>query len=404
MKNIILSLTLLLCLSLNCLSQKTITIEDVIQKEFGISGAAFTNHVFRRFYFIRRLEHAIKVLDFFSHNRAQKNIYKSKKQELSPLFMVWNDFTSYKDLLDQVLVEDFTKEVFVVSSGLLTGTGHSNQIDTEAIQEFLSSKHSKCIALKETTSINAMTSMPFLQILETIENEQEKKDNSMISRVVDLVPFVTVDEVVYRFYSLQRLKRAVNLVKKLEKKQKLYIPFKSSWENDGLTFNGNHFSNNCITTTIQIICNKKDIQSLLNLWSSLNRYKYVKEPIIITEFTILIINILQNTMQHLFPNDYTQLHSTNKVHSMAVLESMPLEEVLDILDILVDELPNFIEKYELDTEIPWKKWLRKYWLLAPVGAATLGLRLYLTYKGAEIDPVKAPPVGPPSGGVPINYF
>jgi len=59
---------------------------------------------------------------------------------------------------------------------------------------------------------------------------------------------------------------------------------------------------------------------------------------------------------------------------------MPLEEVLDILDLLVEELPEFLEKYELNSDITWRSWVKKYWILVPVAATAFGIKIYLTYK------------------------
>jgi hypothetical protein len=61
---------------------------------------------------------------------------------------------------------------------------------------------------------------------------------------------------------------------------------------------------------------------------------------------------------------------------------MPLEDVLDLLDILVDQLPEFLEKTELTSNLEWKEWINKYWLIAPISTIVLALKIYLAHRGA----------------------
>ena len=58
------------------------------------------------------------------------------------------------------------------------------------------------------------------------------------------------------------------------------------------------------------------------------------------------------------------------------IDSMQVKEVLETLDMILEELPAFVEKYELNSELSWKEWKKKHWLLAPVGALILGAKFY----------------------------
>jgi len=58
------------------------------------------------------------------------------------------------------------------------------------------------------------------------------------------------------------------------------------------------------------------------------------------------------------------------------VDPVKVEEVLKMLDMILAELPLFIDQYELNSELTWSEWKKKYWLLAPVGAAILTLKFY----------------------------
>ncbi len=58
------------------------------------------------------------------------------------------------------------------------------------------------------------------------------------------------------------------------------------------------------------------------------------------------------------------------------VDQVQVEEVLKMLDIILKELPIFIEKYELNSNLSWEEWKRKYWLLAPAGTIILGVKFY----------------------------
>ena len=56
------------------------------------------------------------------------------------------------------------------------------------------------------------------------------------------------------------------------------------------------------------------------------------------------------------------------------------EEMLFLLDVLMEEIPYFIEKYKLGVELPWKEWGKKYGFYAALGICSLGLRIYIHCK------------------------
>jgi len=239
----------------------------------------------------------------------------------------------------------------------------------------------------------------YIQNINTIEDPSEQ----VIEQEQGVSGSTFTHYVFLHFYHLHRLSGAVRLFVKLSKSSYAPIFFSILTPKGQCTSCDYCFSNPRVIRVIKKMQKEKSIYPFITLWLELNRYKYVKNPSVIVEFTILLSSILHSIAeQRKFSFQYIEKKKIVKLHAIDMLENMPLEELLDVLDLLVEELPEFLEKYELDQGIPWRQWLKKYWLLAPLGAAAFGLRLYLTYKGTEIEGTKALPTGPPPGSVPIT--
>lgn len=64
----------------------------------------------------------------------------------------------------------------------------------------------------------------------------------------------------------------------------------------------------------------------------------------------------------------------------SLCKSISSEEALLVVEILLSEIPLFIEKYELGDEFSWKEWYKKHGVYAALGVIALGLRIYSHWK------------------------
>ena len=88
--------------------------------------------------------------------------------------------------------------------------------------------------------------------------------------------------------------------------------------------------------------------------------------------SLFYLLFLCSSLQNLQGSDDLQ-KIQNRISS---LDHIAIDEIIHALDLIVEELPTFIDKYELDSELSWIEWKRKYWLLAPIGVIALGVKLY----------------------------
>jgi hypothetical protein len=219
---------------------------------------------------------------------------------------------------------------------------------------------------------------------------------------------IKAEEIMLRFYYLKRLERSIYFFDTCLQRGLLKVPLEYEQQEKDLVIKGINFTQKNIISTIKQMTKKKSFKPLLNIWRRLISYKHIHDATIIKEFTALVIYILHTNAI----DCGCQLSDPLRYNLRAnhALTTMPLEEVLDILDLLVDELPEFFDRYELDSEMTWRSWAKTYGVITAVAGAALGLRIYLMYKkgidgdtkSVETSGLPVLPNAAPSGGVPIS--
>jgi|GEM_PF-4034241 len=194
---------------------------------------------------------------------------------------------------------------------------------------------------------------------------------------------VSVHEMVVRFYYIQRLRRGINALLFLHKKGLLNLSFEYAFEKKGFRFKNHYFFDPVITDALHLLCTKKSIFPFFKVWRSLNDYRYMHSQRIMDEFVGAAICMVQRSIE--VQKKKSCLHDELFIRAERdfSFEAMPLEELLNVLDLLIDEIPQFIEKYDLNTHITWKEWCKKHWFIAPLALAALGLRAYLVYNSGR---------------------
>ena len=119
---------------------------------------------------------------------------------------------------------------------------------------------------------------------------------------------------------------------------------------------------------------------LLEIWNDLSHYQFMNDAVILREFSYLLFFLYKGVIRkEIFLRNQLDAHIFDAIlKRVPPLDAADIEDILDILDLLANELPAFIEKYELASPLTWKQGLKKYWLLAPLGLTILLLRAYLS--------------------------
>ncbi|MEX0940662.1 MAG: hypothetical protein WDZ41_04850 [Candidatus Babeliales bacterium] len=365
-------------------------VKENIDKSFAISF--FTELIYRRYYFVARLEKTVNFIttlknkihgcikleyithiddiNLFKHVLIKESVAKmNQTKSLEPIIITWHDFKNYKFLEDEIFLDDFTKLILIISKKLFLHIMPKQPTDIEILYE---------------KGLNVSS----LERLDFIDNFIEKVDEINEISTYKSSPFYLqkiksnfTEAIAQRFYYLQRLNPSLDyLMKHIEKKE---------LRNLLLEYNNNKldvFHHKRIQECIGSMEIQHSIHPLLILCNDIKQYKFLEDPAFIQE-SIKLIFIL-------YKNIFFGFSNTKKIISPELLQQintlyqkidhLPLEEILNTIDMLAHELPNIVEQYELNSDLSWKDWFRKYWWAPPVIAGILSLKILLIMQSYKL--------------------
>lgn len=189
------------------------------------------------------------------------------------------------------------------------------------------------------------------------------------------------------YYFVTRLKDAIALLHKIPKDIIQELPFEQLTRSDNITIN----------QSITNIKNTKKLHAFFLCWHNVTNYQVIIDEKFFTEFATLTCKLLCLVTKTTIDKTKTSTLETI-INISQKIDKLPLSEILHTIDMLTDELPAFLEKYEFNSTISWKAWLKKYWWIPPVTTFWFGLKIlikfqhkpnYLTY-GYYQQPIPTP--------------
>jgi hypothetical protein len=374
-----------------------------IEETFDFSPNCFANYVYRRYYFIHRLERIMglfqeinrsmqlnassvsvhmnecphppfnpeTIFNFqnsfpFKHNKIKESIHNMEHEHnLKPLFLVWDEFITYKSVEDQLFVEEFTKEIFVISRNILICTGI-------CARHLPSPRSTIGLAADQLLDVIDMYVDQFLEHKPEYNSANLETSLDPI-RMPDLHQSVHIDDVALRYYHIQRLGVVFWLLNQIRAKA-IPIQFSYSSTPDGVLIDSKHqFKHEYIVSCIKVMEQTNSVEPLMGLMQGVQKYKYIDDELFAREYLTLLLV----TLQHL------ELRSPEirlPAKASSITDDLPLERILDALDLIAQELPALLEKYEFHSEYTWKEWLKKYWWAPAMIAGTITFKILMMLK------------------------
>jgi hypothetical protein len=220
-------------------SYDDIALKDILALEFNSSEIEFNKRVFRRYYFIERLSF---IDDFPLIEKSPKEL----TQKIRPLISDWKNFKRYMFLSDQLLVDDFAQELFLVTDVDDKNPDHAGLSDA-----FFGKKE-------------------------------------LAYSLSDIEEFVGIDNVVIRFYIIKRLE---NSIKKMALFQDVTLVFA---EEDLIGF-----THPIVQDCLKQIQLSNSITPLLLLSKDLESYFYIGDEQFLREYLILMTQSETNLFETL---------------------------------------------------------------------------------------------------------
>lgn len=348
--------------------------------------------IFQRFYYIARLDETFKVFTQLERHKkrfAQLYAYATNFEtiphlehpqiqrlhselveaaSLEPLLRIWQEVSSYKYLQDARYIEDFTKCIVSITRNAIFP--FVIESERKKITDDLFSS-----ALEELLNVNDT----FVDICEKLLHHSNKLMLSLPANyhLTQTIRKDDVDDYVkkvsFRLYFLKRFERVINVVSR----------FCLASENIFATTSLQHipFVHARIKNIATKIDQEKKIDAALKLWDELKQFRHAEDKLLLREFVILVTLIAHEQVSSCQGPTSLRAVSIQQLAQMYVqLQELPLEEILNATDLLIEQMPGIIEDYELNSDLTWKAWFKKYWWAPPLVIISLIVRIMLNQK------------------------
>lgn len=349
-----------------------------------------TKNVNKRYYFVARLEKTIQLLNtikqqnsrfsvmkkkinfndlvkfddapHFKHSRIQESIMlMQKNKNLKPLYTVWDDFSAYKFLEDELFIDEFTKEIFVISRNLLL-----QMLPEKTIRTYNSSINDIF-----NNAINSSTKniIDYIDVFTQAATDAQNNKSYNISklhetyRLTDLEKEIHTDQISERFYLLKRMMKALNALKNIKNYKNTAFKFPINKENPFVIFDDSiEFTHDRIIHCIEAMESQESIEPLFTLWDDYRQFRYIENEHFTREFFIVVFITYKNFIINNTSQETTRSNSiSDAVELYQKINSLSTDEIVESIDTLVE----ITELIGLREKITWRQWSRDYWWVGP---------------------------------------
>lgn len=152
-------------------------------------------------------------------------------------------------------------------------------------------------------------------------------------------------------------------------------------EKECIQIDSTYFFHPHIQSCIQKMNTTQSLKPIISLLqATLYNYFHYDEPLI-HELLILVFTIHKQVLLEKYtaqPRTLKTLNLTTILEISERINQLPIAEILNAIDMLVTELPPFLEKYEFNSQISWKDWGKKYWWVPPIFGGWFILKVLLS--------------------------
>ncbi|MCX5921711.1 MAG: hypothetical protein NTX86_00040, partial [Candidatus Dependentiae bacterium] len=207
--------------------------------------------------------------------------------------------------------------------------------------------------------------------------ENEVRDHfsvllNILNESDDQVDFVLANNM--RFYHIKRLTKTVDILLKYH-----LSPANTAMVCD---FTQVPFKHERIQACVRKVKEMQNYKPIFFLWQhDFVSYRGINDVLFLQEFITLLLLIGRSSCH----SNMKKMPTAKEVITLYnAIAALPIPELLNSLDAIVDQLTELLDGYELDAAMSWKSWLSKYWWVPPVVVASCIVNFFLQ-KGLPAD-------------------
>lgn len=183
------------------------------------------------------------------------------------------------------------------------------------------------------------------------------------------------------FCYLTRLAKSNACLSLLTQHNYSFKPCNCLCKNDCIQIDSALFFNKKIIKCIEEIESTTSLKPILQLSQNINDYAFVQDHQFMRELFLLLFTIQKQILLQKCAEKPDILKKNTLATILEISEKinqLPIAEILNAIDMLVTELPPFLEKYEFHSQMSWKDWLKKYWWVPPIFGSWFTLKILLS--------------------------
>lgn len=131
------------------------------------------------------------------------------------------------------------------------------------------------------------------------------------------------------------------------------------------------YEHDLIRLCIKKVTNKHALDPVFETWRLfLNAYRDIDAPRFLREFSVLIFCVYKNLIVSLIKPDH-KVTSTDIFELSSKIMSLPIDQVLDALDMCYRQFMFIMQDYGMTTASSPAEWIKQYWWVIPVSVVSL---------------------------------
>lgn len=253
-----------------------------------------------------------------------------------PLFMIWELFKSYTALNDELFVEDFTREVFIIIRNIINQLAVYNKHD-----------HVKNYDMQVIAEHGAIEVM--LDEIDTMTQYLMQSKHDTCKSRLQVKCVLEVDQIAMRFYCIKRIDRAIAFLL-------LHASMDMALIKPDITLDD--------TNTYY--------ETLPQVWEDIRHYKYIENESFMRYFLCNMLLLLHMTIvpQKIIFSKNTALYDH--------IAEMPIEDLLNAIDAILDTAELINQDYQ-SSGLAFHVWVKQHWLLIPFLLSTIVFKIIHFY-------------------------
>lgn len=332
----------------------------------------FSNLINRRFYFIERLKKPIQMLLNMKVSSDQLNVIfhraysdslewrcdavRTSLEEierignLKPLLMVWDEFFSYKSIDDEIFIEEFTKEIFLIAHTLLIhGVAKSLSLDKVCedlmFADAIFYLPAECLVeVIDHVASTLIESQFYTNLTDYLQAYWQRAELS------DVVFRIYSNDIVMRFYVIERIEWIVDLFRQFEKMGNYSIGDGSLLEVDIV------FKSYQINQAVMEINIEGGIKPFFYYWHMTKQYRFIKNELFQKEFLILVF-ILEKYLLNYYARSQSDYDTVQKIEE--IYKKINSLSTFDLLQG-IDYAGTYLKKIVIQQQNNWWHYVKNF--------------------------------------------